>query len=484
MTNEMQDKILKEVKASRPDGAEYPSEAPDQLRDALSSLPPFQYYLLFALTCHISLLNAHHEITKMPFANLQICLQPALKLSAPFFTWLVEDWRNCWQGCWTEKDFLLKEYEWLEEQADEHAAAQAGQSGFVPGPGGKWTYGGSVPSQSASPAPVSIPSAPSLTRKETPTNVQAYAPVPKQPPPRPAPPGSNTTIKSIISDDSRPKTSHTENKFPPRGASERSNTLSGVSRPQQFDQSSSSRGTPTPVAYAPSGSASRPYNDVQARPSTSHTAGSSAPQLPYQPTLQSQRVFRPGISRFDSAGSDASSASRATTESAPGNRGYADTATTTTSTLRSNINGSNIVPRGRERALEKGLVVQVAEPSRQQGPSGMSSPRGINGQSPREQPILSATSGPLSPAFPIQHPSPIATSPHSPGPRSPTVAYKPQQSAAIEQTTTERRHSGGARLAPPTTGPASSDRAPQLTLPPQLSPMKPMSPMAGMDYGL
>ena len=106
------------IKAVCPDGGSPPPQAPEELKKALSKLPPFNYYLLFAITCHLSLLNAHSEITKMTYNNLRICLQPSLRLSGPFFQWLIEDWRNCWEGCFAEKEYLQKEYEWLEKQAD------------------------------------------------------------------------------------------------------------------------------------------------------------------------------------------------------------------------------------------------------------------------------------------------------------------------------------------------------------------------------
>ena len=100
-----------------------PEQAPQELKDALSNLPPFNYYLLFAITCHISLLNAHPETTKMHFTALRICLQPCLRISPLFFQWLVQDWRNCWQGCWTEKEYLEKEYAWLKEQEESASLA-------------------------------------------------------------------------------------------------------------------------------------------------------------------------------------------------------------------------------------------------------------------------------------------------------------------------------------------------------------------------
>ncbi|MCJ1474703.1 hypothetical protein MMC13_003363 [Lambiella insularis] len=89
--------------------------APQALRDELSLLPPWNYYLLFAITCHLSLLHAYVETNKMTYQNLFICFAPALKMNGDCFRWLVTDWRNCWgQGCWTEKDSLEEEYRILD----------------------------------------------------------------------------------------------------------------------------------------------------------------------------------------------------------------------------------------------------------------------------------------------------------------------------------------------------------------------------------
>jgi hypothetical protein len=115
----VQNEVIKAVSA---DGGSLPLQAPKELKKALSQLPPFNYYLLFAITCHLSLLNAHSEVTKMTYNNLRICLQPSLRLSPPFFQWLVEDWRNCWEGCFPEKEYLEREYRWIEQA--ELAAAQ------------------------------------------------------------------------------------------------------------------------------------------------------------------------------------------------------------------------------------------------------------------------------------------------------------------------------------------------------------------------
>lgn len=99
------------------DGAK---STPQMLRDELSKLPPFNYYLLFAITCHISLLHAHSESNKMDYRNLCICFQPCMKIDAFIFQWLVLDWRNCWQGCWTEKEYLAKEMEFFKSQENGH----------------------------------------------------------------------------------------------------------------------------------------------------------------------------------------------------------------------------------------------------------------------------------------------------------------------------------------------------------------------------
>ncbi|KAF2842969.1 hypothetical protein M501DRAFT_1005675 [Patellaria atrata CBS 101060] len=97
----IQHKIAEECKDAK--------KTPQMLKDELSKLPPFNYYLLFAITCHISLLHSCSAQNKMDFRNLCICFQPCLKVEAFCFQWLVLDWRNCWQGCWTEKEYLAKE---------------------------------------------------------------------------------------------------------------------------------------------------------------------------------------------------------------------------------------------------------------------------------------------------------------------------------------------------------------------------------------
>ena len=85
-------------------------KVPQLLVDELSNLRPFNYYLLFAITCHLSLLLAHSDKNKMDFRNLCICFQPCMKIDAFCFKFLVVDWRDCWKGCKTEDEWLAKEY--------------------------------------------------------------------------------------------------------------------------------------------------------------------------------------------------------------------------------------------------------------------------------------------------------------------------------------------------------------------------------------
>ncbi|KAI4089877.1 MAG: hypothetical protein L6R37_007983 [Teloschistes peruensis] len=100
------------VAAAHPDAV----EVPQMLRDELSNLPPWNYYLLFAITCHLSLLHACHEKNKMSYSNLCICFQPCIGIDAYCFQFLVCDWRSCWQGCLTEKLYLEQEYRAIESE--------------------------------------------------------------------------------------------------------------------------------------------------------------------------------------------------------------------------------------------------------------------------------------------------------------------------------------------------------------------------------
>ncbi|KAI8635475.1 hypothetical protein F5Y19DRAFT_12435 [Xylariaceae sp. FL1651] len=90
-------------------------KVPQLLVDELSNLPPFKYYLLFAITCHLSLLLAHSDKNKMDFRNLCICFQPCMKIDAFCFKFLVCDWRLCWQGCKNEAKYIEEEYQLFQQ---------------------------------------------------------------------------------------------------------------------------------------------------------------------------------------------------------------------------------------------------------------------------------------------------------------------------------------------------------------------------------
>ncbi|KUI66638.1 putative Rho-type GTPase-activating protein 2 [Cytospora mali] len=104
---EAQDRIARECV-----GAE---KVPQMLIDELSKLSPFNYYLLFAITCHLSLLLAHSDKNKMDFRNLCICFQPCMKIDAFCFKFLVCDWRDCWKGCKTEPKYIEEEYKFFDQ---------------------------------------------------------------------------------------------------------------------------------------------------------------------------------------------------------------------------------------------------------------------------------------------------------------------------------------------------------------------------------
>ncbi|KFY13508.1 hypothetical protein V492_03222 [Pseudogymnoascus sp. VKM F-4246] len=91
-------------------------EVPQILIDELSNLPPYNYYLLFAITCHLSLVLEHREANKMNYQNLTVCFLPCMRMDAYCFRFLVVKWRDCWKGCNTETEWLEKEARWREEK--------------------------------------------------------------------------------------------------------------------------------------------------------------------------------------------------------------------------------------------------------------------------------------------------------------------------------------------------------------------------------
>lgn len=102
----LQKELAIELEKVNPKYKNVGESAPQVLRDALSDLPPFNYYLLFAITCHLSLLLTNKEKNKMDLNNLAVCVGPCLYLERWLFNYLVGDWRHCWQGCYTEKEYL------------------------------------------------------------------------------------------------------------------------------------------------------------------------------------------------------------------------------------------------------------------------------------------------------------------------------------------------------------------------------------------
>lgn len=125
LPDELLPKATQDMIAEKCDGA---TAAPQLLKDELSKLPPYNYYLLFAITCHLNLLHSYVDQNKMDYRNLCICFQPCMKIDAFCFNFLVCDWKNCWQGCWTEKEYAQIEKEMDEKEkkeAEEKEAARA-----------------------------------------------------------------------------------------------------------------------------------------------------------------------------------------------------------------------------------------------------------------------------------------------------------------------------------------------------------------------
>ncbi|KAK4165770.1 hypothetical protein QBC43DRAFT_28325 [Cladorrhinum sp. PSN259] len=124
---EAQDRIARECA-----GAE---TVPQLLIEELSNLSPFNYYLLFAITCHLSLLLAHSDKNKMDFRNLCICFQPCMKIDAFCFKFLVCDWRECWKGCKNEAKYIEEEYARFDQPPPLRAVSDSRKNGNVAGNG-------------------------------------------------------------------------------------------------------------------------------------------------------------------------------------------------------------------------------------------------------------------------------------------------------------------------------------------------------------
>jgi hypothetical protein len=108
---DLQHSLGEELARDNPDYQKLGQPVPQKLKDALSNLSPFNYYLLFAITCHLSLLLSHQDRNRMDLNNLSICIGPCLDLERWLFNYLVGSWKQCWQGCFTEKEYLQFEKE-------------------------------------------------------------------------------------------------------------------------------------------------------------------------------------------------------------------------------------------------------------------------------------------------------------------------------------------------------------------------------------
>jgi hypothetical protein len=128
LPDELLPKATQRMIAEKCEGA---TTAPQLLKDELSKLPPYNYYLLFAITCHLNLLHSYVDQNKMNYQNLCICFQPCMKIDGFCFQFLVCDWKNCWQGCWTEKEWMQNEKE-AREKAAKDAAHDANSSKMNP----------------------------------------------------------------------------------------------------------------------------------------------------------------------------------------------------------------------------------------------------------------------------------------------------------------------------------------------------------------
>lgn len=160
------------VEASCPDA----KEATQEFRDELSKLPPWNYYLLFAVTCHLSLLRAYGDVNKMNYINIKICFQPCIGIDDHCFKMLVCDWRHCWQGCWNEKEYLEEEYRALEGLPTSSDGSSATSTAVVDERSLASSHGSNVPTAQSSrtlqdrfrPPPLSL-TQPSEEQLSTPT---------------------------------------------------------------------------------------------------------------------------------------------------------------------------------------------------------------------------------------------------------------------------------------------------------------------------
>ena len=89
------------------------TDVPQMLKDEISKLPPWDYYLLFAFTCHLHLLGQYVDDNRMSYEALRTCLAPSLKIDHYCLNFLINHWADCWQGCWYERQYRDEEYQYI-----------------------------------------------------------------------------------------------------------------------------------------------------------------------------------------------------------------------------------------------------------------------------------------------------------------------------------------------------------------------------------
>lgn len=167
----------------------------------------------------------------MTYANLNICFAPCLKVEGWIFQWLILDWKNCWQGCSSEREYLDKEYALLDEQERQE---QSGETASI-------ATTRSKSSNTTSSTLRSVPSsAPRSSSARGPDGGGSYVPGNRDRPmqhfDKHPPPTSSNREQSH-----RPSTSHAS-----LAAEQRTISSKESSRPSLMDDGSSNGGRSTP----------------------------------------------------------------------------------------------------------------------------------------------------------------------------------------------------------------------------------------------
>jgi len=85
-------------------------EPPHEVEELLSTLPPYNYYLLRSLSFHLSNVAAHSKLNRMDVTNLGLIFVPTLRIDRILFNWLIESWVMCWEMSFSaEIDALVEQ---------------------------------------------------------------------------------------------------------------------------------------------------------------------------------------------------------------------------------------------------------------------------------------------------------------------------------------------------------------------------------------